>query len=375
MRTLLFLFAFFLFNGVYAQFTFGVDRANGAGPTATNITGPDAGCITSSLGLTRGAGVVSNSGGDFNTRNWTSNSAVDAKANDEYLEFSLTTGDAANITSLNIRIDRSGTGPNNYLLEYSFDAFSTAGTEALSANNVTSTSPITYTATTNPSNFTGTVTYRLFAWGASSINGTLDIEELGGVPVANDGVRIEGNKMVTAPVSLFGFEVAMLNGAAELKWSTTSESGNDYFAIERSIDGRKFDEIGRVAGIGNSQTEQNYQFLDTRLATGFTYYRLRQVDFDATETIYGPISLENTTIGPKPSIFPNPVGDIVRIKDLDNKVRSITIYDAQGREVLFTDESSIKAKAGINVTSLKTGLYFVRFVQNGELQQLSFLKK
>ncbi|MEZ4988152.1 MAG: LamG-like jellyroll fold domain-containing protein [Saprospiraceae bacterium] len=67
-----------------------------------------------------------------------------------------------------------------------------------------------------------------------------------------------------------------------LEWQTTSESGNDYFEVQRSVDGQIFKKIGRVNGAGHSQRPKNYTFTDFAPIEGVGYYRLKQFDFDGS---------------------------------------------------------------------------------------------
>lgn len=65
-----------------------------------------------------------------------------------------------------------------------------------------------------------------------------------------------------------------------LEWSTASEINNNYFEIERSIDGQDFEYIGEIQGKGNSSSNINYQFIDEYPKQTINYYRLKQVDYD-----------------------------------------------------------------------------------------------
>ena len=79
-----------------------------------------------------------------------------------------------------------------------------------------------------------------------------------------------------------------------VEWETATELNNDYMAVERSADGRRFDEIGRVPGAGNSNTPLRYDLLDEQPLPDRSYYRLRQVDFDGT-TSYSDVRSVNFT--------------------------------------------------------------------------------
>jgi len=49
-------------------------------------------------------------------------------------------------------------------------------------------------------------------------------------------------------IALTAFEAFQTGEAVELTWATTSETGSDYFTIERSTDGSTFAELATVAG-------------------------------------------------------------------------------------------------------------------------------
>lgn len=369
-------YSFFFSCLLQGQFTVGIDRANGSGPTATNVVGPDAGCLTASTGLTRGAGLVENAGGDFNSRDWNTTSEAAAKAADDFLEFSFTVNDPVTLTALELAIDRSGTGPDHYLLEYSLDNFTTAGTEALRVEGVMSTTVVTYSATAFPVDFSGTLTYRLFAWGASSGNGTLDIEALGGTPVATDGIRITGQKATTAPVELIDFKVAGENRKAVLSWATATESGSEAFIIERSTDGgRNFRPLGQVNAAGSSQSTKTYQFIDEQPASGEQFYRLRQTDLDGRFTIYGPLRFQRGEGTKAVLIYPNPVVDQLVVNNLPPDTERIEIINAIGRNLRTVRTPDKNAELLLNLTGLPRGTYLLRIISEGAPQTRRFLKQ
>lgn len=90
------------------------------------------------------------------------------------------------------------------------------------------------------------------------------------------------------PVELIHFSAKKINDEKNLiKWITASEIDNDYFEIQRSIDGKNFYPLTTVDGFGNSATKQEYTFIDnfhTKSETGTFYYRIKQVDHDGSYT-------------------------------------------------------------------------------------------
>lgn len=84
------------------------------------------------------------------------------------------------------------------------------------------------------------------------------------------------------PVELIAFTAEKNDQHVDLHWTTASEIQNQYFSIERSIDGTSFEAIGRMNGAGNSTTLNEYSFSDEQPWKGINYYRLAQTDIDGT---------------------------------------------------------------------------------------------
>ncbi len=96
---------------------------------------------------------------------------------------------------------------------------------------------------------------------------------------------------VALPLELGAFWAEQRDNQVLLQWETLTELNNDYMAVERSADGRFYEEIGMVKGAGNSTELRHYQFLDIQPLSGTNYYRLRQVDFDGKTTYHKVISI------------------------------------------------------------------------------------
>ena len=113
------------------------------------------------------------------------------------------------------------------------------------------------------------------------------------------------------PVELTRFEVVAAGLDARLSWTTASEKNNAYFEVQRSLDGKQFETIGKRTGQGSTQAKTDYAYLDAgagRLLAGQPiYYRLRQVDYDGQEA-FSPVRV--VTFGPAATtavaLYPNP---------------------------------------------------------------------
>ncbi len=96
---------------------------------------------------------------------------------------------------------------------------------------------------------------------------------------------------VPLPIVLTYFDVHNANDNVIITWQTASEENNHYFTIERSADGYNFENIGTVAGAGNSQMALNYSFIDSSPLNGTTYYRLQQTDYDGLYEVFDMVSV------------------------------------------------------------------------------------
>lgn len=87
------------------------------------------------------------------------------------------------------------------------------------------------------------------------------------------------------PVELTHFSASLAEPHVALTWETTSERNSDFFSIERSENGKDFEEIGQLKAAGSSTNSLQYQYIDEQAASRFSgslFYRLRTVDFDGS---------------------------------------------------------------------------------------------
>jgi uncharacterized repeat protein (TIGR01451 family) len=175
------------------------------------------------------------------------------------------------------------------------------------------------------------------------------------------------------PVELSHFSGVRKEGSVKLRWTTSSEKENDFFAVERSDDGKSFQDRGHVKGKGNSSEENQYIFNDPDNNSPVLYYRLRQVDWNGSEHISQTIALTlkndgNLTV----TIFPNPVGsgnDLV-VNSQNIKGESVLeIHDIMGRCIFSKalEKSEGQSMEIISSTGLlHSGCYIVTLTSETE---------
>lgn len=98
---------------------------------------------------------------------------------------------------------------------------------------------------------------------------------------------------VPLPIELLSFSAECSNQKIIISWITASEINNHFFTIERSAEGVNFQNIGTIAGAGNSNQNPYYTFEDSEPLEGISYYRLKQTDFDGKFEYSKVIAVEN----------------------------------------------------------------------------------
>jgi len=87
------------------------------------------------------------------------------------------------------------------------------------------------------------------------------------------------------PIELISFSADVVDDFVEITWITESEVNNDYFTVERSIDGINFDAFAFMDGAGNSSNRMSYKIYDTSPPDkNVFYYRIKQTDFDGNSS-------------------------------------------------------------------------------------------
>jgi len=182
-----------------------------------------------------------------------------------------------------------------------------------------------------------------------------------------DGFAVDSSVFSTPlPIELTYFNAKLVNDIVELSWQTLSEINNDFFTIEKSIDARIFETVTTMNGAGNSNQLLNYATQDPNPFEGYSYYRLKQTDFDGQYSYSDvrPIYYsKNGKLGY--AIFPNPSkGDALKIKLLNNNQEKIslavTIYDALGGIVKQFEIIDCIQDCDIDALELNPGLYTIK---------------
>jgi hypothetical protein len=148
---------------------------------------------------------------------------------------------------------------------------------------------------------------------------------------------------VVLPVDLLSFTGQYnQDNSVTLKWSTGSEFNSDHFVLERSFDTENFEHVGIVSAYGNSNTVQDYDFIDEDLSDApadIVYYRLTQFDLDGKSKVLKTIAQRIDRNIAAVELLNNPVRDEIRLLFTDAAAGKyeVTLLNTHGRVIRTTD--------------------------------------
>ena len=176
--------------------------------------------------------------------------------------------------------------------------------------------------------------------------------------------QINASGIVT-PVKLISYDARLVNEkTVENSWQTENEVGCSHYNIQRSIDGSKFETIGKVLAGKNSYLFNDHQLPMTtdKLAI---YYRLQMMDKNGSYA-YSDIKkvrlnqLTNKLI----NVYPNPAKEFVTIEYPNAK--QLLIIDYLGRTIKQINNPT--EHQTINTKQFAKGFYAVQVIdKNGNV--------
>ena len=201
-------------------------------------------------------------------------------------------------------------------------------------NQTTLLSSTSYSNSNCSSNFS--IWYQWTNTYVATYSGTLYFQILantvygGPTSIYIDDVMITENPPVNLPIELLYFKGYSIEASNHLIWSTASENNNDYFTIEKTLDGIIYEQLVMINGASNSHTQLYYEYFDFNILNVVNYYRLKQTDYDG-KFVYSPIiSIDNTH------------------RKLKNIIRIVNLYgvdtniDSPGVIIIIYDDNSIE---------------------------------
>lgn len=120
--------------------------------------------------------------------------------------------------------------------------------------------------------------------------------------------------LTALPVRFKSMHAEAQENRSKISWIVLSEDNNDYFEVQRSADGKTFEQLVQVKGKGTSNEKTEYTAYDYNPLNGINYYRLLQFDKDGSRTDLGMKAVSfkfdsKITV----NVYPNPVNSSINL--------------------------------------------------------------
>ncbi len=194
------------------------------------------------------------------------------------------------------------------------------------------------------------------------------------------------------PVELTQFTANASAEGVVLNWTTATEVNNYGFEVERaSIRSQErnysatdeWETIGFVEGHGNSNSPNEYSFVDTDKLSGTVSYRLKQLDVDGAFEYHDVVSVKlNGTMEYKlAQNSPNPFNPSTQISFTipEAGVVKLNVYNMLGEKVTELVNKNLEAGShqyNFDASNLSSGIYFYSISINGftEVKKMNLIK-
>lgn len=181
----------------------------------------------------------------------------------------------------------------------------------------------------------------------------------------------------TLPIELLHWAGKSVNNAVELTWSSATETNNDYYLVERSLDGgAQYEVVANVEGAGTSSETLHYKLIDHPPFFGNIIYRLTQIDFDGQFEVFSAIIVQHLKPNSISTLYPSlsqPEGPLT-LRGAWGVAQNVDlrILDSQGKARYVTFQQS-DDRIFINTRQLSAGLYFLKGTVNQVTVQEKFV--
>lgn len=173
------------------------------------------------------------------------------------------------------------------------------------------------------------------------------------------------------PVELVSFSADVNDGVVELNWTTSTETNNRGFELQRSKGG-EFESVAFIEGNGTTTEVQTYSYHDKNLIAGKYSYRLKQIDYDGSFEYSKAIEVE-IPLASEYTLeqnYPNPFNPSTQINfklASDAKV-NLRVFDMLGQQVAVLVNENMNAgshSVDFNASNLNSDVYMYRIEATG----------
>ena len=182
-----------------------------------------------------------------------------------------------------------------------------------------------------------------------------------------------GMVTIALPFDPFEFDVEKKNNNALVSWSNPLEDNVTRYVIQFSADGSDFVDVGSVAAMGY----KNYSYEHpNNFTNAASYYRIKMLD-DNNNATYSFIRALSSSVS-EIRVFPNPVSNILTMNFSESWIGEevkIDIINSVGQIVLQQEIDGTKYDEYLDLSSIKSGVYFLQLQFEEQKKTIRFVKE
>lgn len=164
-------------------------------------------------------------------------------------------------------------------------------------------------------------------------------------------------ELSTLPVRWLRFTASKQGNIVELAWSTATEENTKDYVVQRSADGRTWNNLGTVAAAGYSSVVQQYSLVDRQPLSDANYYRILQRDLNGREVFSKAVMVNLSNPQTLLRLYPNPVVNGQLTVKLEKNAR-VELYNAVG--VLVLQKQLTAGNHQLLLSHLPKGVYTIK---------------
>ncbi len=185
------------------------------------------------------------------------------------------------------------------------------------------------------------------------------------------------------PVTFHKFTATLEKNSITLNWSIDTDDIFSHYVVEKSYDGKEYNDIGivKTSGFANRTEVAHYTFRDGDIKAGnnIIYYRLRWEEVNQ-EVYYSAVRLVRISKNSKVNelvTYPNPVKEQLRMTlpvDWQGEKVEASLYTSGGALVHNESMNAASQTEVLELGKLAKGFYLLKLTCNGNESHQRIIK-
>ena len=169
------------------------------------------------------------------------------------------------------------------------------------------------------------------------------------------------NTELVVPVTLISYSATLQSsGKVSLNWKTSFENNSSHFIVERSADGRNFQQVAKIKAAGYRSISTTYNAFDDAPLDGLSYYRLVGYDLDGKLKQLGIKVIKNNSNSRSSKVYPNPAtGSGITLKSTPASTANLYIIADMSGKIVKTGIIAGNQQQ-VNISQLVAGNYIMK---------------